>query len=99
MIMNMAALLIVNDFDNIVGDYFVQKLETDVSGSDDFMVFENIQPFMFDGTRKYQTFTITCWILYYIGDFYQQNTICSDFDTFYEEEFVTGRGYSPTNDF
>ena len=99
MIMNMAALLIVNDFDNIVGDYFVQKLEAEVSGSDDFMVFENIQPFMFYGVRNYQTITITCWILYYIGDFYQQNTICSDFDTFYEEEFVTRSGYSPTNDF
>ena len=51
--MNMAALLIVNDFDNIVGDYFIQKLETDVSGSDDFLIFENIQPFLFDGARKY----------------------------------------------
>jgi hypothetical protein len=30
---------------------------------------------------------------------YQQNAICSDFDTFYEEEFITRRGFNPSVDF
>jgi hypothetical protein len=37
--MNMAALLIVNDFDKITGNYFIQKLDLEVVNSDDFMTF------------------------------------------------------------
>ena len=37
--MNMAALLIVNDFDKIMGNYFIQKLDLEVVNSDDFMTF------------------------------------------------------------
>ena len=53
MIMNLAALLIVNDFDNIVGEYFIQRLDTDISSSDGFMVFQDIQPFIIHAMKYY----------------------------------------------
>jgi len=43
MIMNMAALMIVNDFDNFTGEYFIQKLDTKITSGDDFLVFEGYQ--------------------------------------------------------
>jgi hypothetical protein len=95
----MAALLIVNDFDNIVGEYFVQNLDTSISGSDDFMVFHDVPQFLFNGVRKYRTICVATFILQQGLDFYLRIPMCADFDTFYEQQFELKSGFRPSRGF
>ena len=53
LIMNMAALLIVNDFDKITGNYFLQKIDLEVVNSDDFMTFHGNKQILLDSGRSY----------------------------------------------
>lgn len=67
--MNMAALLIVNDFYNYTGDYFIQRIDSDVTSRDDFMQFDGYKQFLFDGTWIYQTICWLLFVIYYIIDY------------------------------
>ena len=52
--MNMAALMIVNDFDNFTGFYFEQKLDNDLLNADDYLAFPDVKAYVFDSVRFFQ---------------------------------------------
>ena len=67
--MNMAALLIINDFDNYVGHYFEQKVSEQIKAEDDYLSFA-VEPSVLKSTRIYQTVCLVFYVVTYGIDFY-----------------------------
>ena len=67
--MNMAALLIINDFDNYVGHYFEQKVSEQIKAEDDYMSFA-VEQSVLKSTRIYQTVCLVFYVVTYGIDFY-----------------------------
>ena len=97
--MNMAALMIVNEFDNFTGYYFEQKLDNDLLNADDYLSFPDVKQYIYDSVRMFQAINVFFYVVMQSLDFYQQEAICKDFDSFFEQQFELKTGFAPTPDF
>lgn len=68
--MNMAALMIVNDFDNFTGYYFEQKLDNKLLNAEDYLTYPDVKQYIFDSVRMFQQITIFFYIMMASLDFY-----------------------------
>ena len=68
--MNMAALMIVNDFDNFTGYYFEQKLDNKLLNAEDYLTYQDVKQYIFDSVRMFQQITIFFYIMMASLDFY-----------------------------
>ena len=100
MLINMTALVIINEFDNIMGKVFMMHLtcfHREIIQSDDFLVFDGVEQW------HYENAYYNCMLM--IVDFCVFSAVtlpvhyyqCQDFDQFYQEEYLNGKfvGYRP----
>ena len=100
MLINISALLIINEFDNLMGKIFIMHLKSfhlEITLSECFLIFDKVEP------SHYQQAYFVCMTMLVDFCIYSAVSIpvhknqCDDYDTFYEQEYMRGVfiGYRP----